>query len=105
VAIVLGQSVSGTLVTWAPVPDAESYSVIRGTLSGITETDVVINLGSVLCIEADSWDESTLGREDDDLPEPGEAFFYLVEYYDRSSTTYGTESAGKPRAPGPGGCE
>jgi hypothetical protein len=88
------------------VPDAESYDVIRGTLNGIAETDVVINLGSVVCIEVSSTDESTLGQEDDELPEPGQAFFYLVEYYDGSSSTYGTESAGKPRAPGlVGGCE
>ena len=49
-------------------------------------------------------DENTLGREDAELPEPGKVFFYLVEYYNGISSTYGAESAGKPRAPGAGAC-
>ena len=30
---------------------------------------------------------------------------YLVEHNDGISSTYGTESAGKPRAPGAGDCQ
>ena len=105
VAIALEQSASGTVVSWAVVPDAESYDVIRGELNNVVETDVVINLGPVVCIEANSTDESTLGWEDGELPGPGRAFFYVVEYYDGVSSTYGTESAGKPRAPGSGDCQ
>ena len=105
VEITLEQSASGTVVSWAVVPDAESYDVIRGELNNVVETDVVINLGTVVCIEANSVDESTLGWEDGDVPNPGEAFFYVVEYDDGISSTYGTESAGKPRAPGSGDCQ
>jgi hypothetical protein len=105
VAIALGQSASGTVVSWAVVPGAESYDVIRGKLNNVVYTGVVINLGTVLCIEANSIDESTLGFEDGELPDPGQAFFYLVEYDDGISSTYGTESAGKPRAPGSGDCQ
>ncbi len=105
VAIVLGQSASGTVVSWAVVPDAKTYNVIRGELNNVVDTGVVINLGAVVCIEANSTDESTLGWEDGELPEPGRAFFYVVEYYDGISSTYGTESAGKPRAPGSGDCQ
>ncbi len=82
-----------------------SYDVIRGQLGQIVETQVVIDLGTVVCIENDSPDASTLGWEDAALPNPGEAFFYLVEYDDGTSSTYGTESADKPRAPGPGDCQ
>ena len=103
-AIALEQSASRTVVSWAVVPDAESYDVIRGELNNVVETGVVINLGTVLCIEEDSTDESTLGWEDGELPEPGRAFFYLVEYFDGISSTYGTESAAYPRAPGLGDC-
>ena len=105
VAILLEQSPGGTLVSWATVPGAESYDVIRGELDNVVETDVVINLGTVVCIEANSADESTLGAEDAELPTPGQAFFYLVEYFDGISSTYGSESAGKPRAPGAGACD
>ena len=105
VAIVLEESASGTVVSWAVVPDAESYDVIRGELNNVVETGVVINLGTVVCIEANSTDESTLGWEDRELPEPGRVFFYAVEYYDGISSTYGTESAGKPRAPSAGDCQ
>ncbi|MCH7779778.1 MAG: right-handed parallel beta-helix repeat-containing protein [Acidobacteria bacterium] len=105
VAIVLERSASGTVVSWAVVPDAESYDVIRGELNNVMETSVVISLGTVLCIEANSTDESTLGWEDGELPEPGQSFFYLVEYDDGISSSYGTEGADKPRAPGPGDCQ
>ena len=82
-----------------------SYDVIRGHLKDIAETEVVINLGTVVCVEEDSLNEDTLGWEDPEIPVSGEAFFYLVEYYDGVSSSYGTESADKPRAPGAGDCE
>ena len=104
VAIVLGPSASGTVVSWAAVPDAQSYDVIRGELTNVMVTGELIDLGTVVCIEEDSTDESTLGWEDGELPEPGRAFFYLVEYFDGITSTYGTESAAYPRAPGSGGC-
>ncbi len=68
VAIALEQSASGTLVFWPAVSGAESYDVIRGELNNIVETSVVINLGTVVCIEANSTDENTLGWEDGELP-------------------------------------
>ena len=37
-------------------------------LDNVVETGVVINLGTVVCIEANSTDESTLGWEDGELP-------------------------------------
>ena len=105
VKIAAAQTASGTVIFWPAVSGAESYDVIRGELNNIVETGVVINLGTVLCIEANSINENTLGWEDGALPEPGQAFFYVVEYYDGISSTYGTESAGKPRAPGLGDCQ
>jgi len=59
----------------------------------------------VLCLESGSTDRSTAGgAEDADTPEPGRAFFYLVEYEDGAQSAYGTESADKPRVPGSGAC-
>ena len=105
VVLALEQSPNGTLATWAWVPDAESYDVIRGELNNVVETGVTINLGTVVCIETNSTDESTIGWKDAELPNPGQVFFYLVEYDNGISSTYGTESAGKPRAPGFGDCQ
>jgi hypothetical protein len=105
VAMLLEENGSGTLARWSAVPGAQSYDVIRGALSSVAEVGQVIGLGTVICIEDDSLDEDTSGWEDADLPNPGEAFFYLVEYYDGTSSSYGTVSAGMPRAPGPGDCQ
>jgi len=92
------------LVSWAVVPGTESYDVIRGELNNVVETGSAIDLGPVVRIEANSTDEDTLGWEDGALPQPGQAFFYVIENFNGISSTYGTESAGKPRAPGPGDC-
>ena len=83
---------------------ALSYDVNRGRLGNITPTNTVIDLGPVVCIEDDSPDASTTGSEDLELPEPGTVFFYLVGYHDGTTSTYGSESANLPRAPGPGSC-
>jgi hypothetical protein len=101
----VAETASGTLALWTTVPGAQSYDVIRGQVGNITETDVSFDLGQVVCIEADSLDETTAGWEDLELPAPGEAFFYLVQFDDGDASTYGSDSAAKPRVPGPGACE
>jgi hypothetical protein len=105
IEVYLAESGAGTSIAWAAVSGAKTYDVIRGELSQIAETPVLINLGTVVCVEDDSLDGSTANRVDPAVPAPGESFFYLVEYFDGTSSTYGTESADKPRAPGPGDCE
>jgi hypothetical protein len=95
----------GLVVSWGTVAGAQTYDVIRGDLSNVTETPVVINLGTVTCLENDSTDVSTVGWEDPAVPPSGEGFFYLVEYFDGTSSGYGTVSASKPRAPGAGDCD
>lgn len=105
IAARLEQSASGTLLWWSAAPGAESYDVIRGVLNNVHDAGPVIDLGPVTCIENDSLDETTAGMEDAAVPAPGGVFFYLVQYFDGMSSSYGAESAGKPLAPGPGGCE
>ena len=49
---------------------------------------------------------TTADREDSENPAAGEAFFYLVEYNDGwLHSSYGTETAAKPRVPANGACE
>jgi hypothetical protein len=90
----------GTSISWIAAAEVESYDVIRGLLKGITESEATIDLGVVTCVEANSTDETTKNHEDPDIPPPGEGFFYLIKYDSPGgSSSYGTESAPKPRVP------
>ena len=105
IEVAVNQNEAGAVLGWGAVPGAQTYDVIRGDLGQIEETPVVINLGSVTCIEDNSADVNTVGWEDPAIPSSGEGFFYLVEYFDGTTSSYGTESASKPRAPGAGDCD
>ncbi len=91
------------VIRWNEVPGAQSYDVIRGQLGNISETLVVIDLGAVTCIENGAPD-ATSGCHCPENPNPGQAYFYLVAYDDGTSSSYGTESADRPRAPASGDC-
>ena len=104
VLISVRQNSRGTLVDWNAVPGALFYDVIRGRLSDMWQGASDINLGAVTCIEASSLDTSTAGMEDAALPKPGEILFYLVQYSDGRTSSYGEPSTSKPRVIGPGGC-
>jgi hypothetical protein len=105
IRIALSNTSSGTRMSWAQVPGALHYNVIRGNLADVVRAASFINLGQVSCIESASLDISTTGREDSAVPAPGKAFFYLVEYNDGKSSSYGSESAGAPEVPGSGACQ
>lgn len=96
---------NGTVVRWKQVSNAQAYSVIRGYLSGLSETPSAITLGPVVCIEAGSLNTDTVGNEDPEVPPAGDVFFYLGEYRDTGNSSYGSESLSKPRQPGPGSCK
>ena len=101
----VAETASGTVIDWNPVVSgAGKYDVIRGELSRLTQAPAVIKLGAVVCVEDDSPNPSTKGSEDTANPSPGQAFFYLVEYLDEMSSSYGMGSASRPRAPGVGAC-
>ncbi len=104
VQISLRQDGAGTVVDWNSVAGALYYDVIRGRLSDIREGASEIKLGGVTCVEAGSLDTSNTGMEDSELPKPGEIFFYLVQFSDGWTSSYGEPSAGKPRVVGSGGC-
>jgi hypothetical protein len=81
------------------------YNVIRGRVSSLADTGPAYGLGPVRCLGAVLLGTSTSGLEDGEDPPAGEAFFYLVEYNDGWSHSYGAESAAKPRSPGQGACQ
>lgn len=103
VILAVQEQTEGTHLNWTPVPGALFYNVISGRISAIRDSGSSFDLGATSCIEAASEDASTTGNEDSSQPLPGEAVFYLVEYYDGWITGYGTDSAVKPRS-FTGGC-
>jgi hypothetical protein len=90
----------GHRVEWAHFGCADSYDVIRGTVSGLTTHD----LGAVHCLANDE----PISRFDDlsgDEPLPGECFFYLVRPNGPTGFAhYGHSSAGSMRSPAIGDC-
>jgi len=107
------QSSSGTLISWRYLGSSDAplnpswYNVARGRVNRIHDAGAAISLGPLDCVEAASVDTSTLGHEDQEVPAPGEAFFYVVEFVDASSgqsSSFGHEGAAKPHQPGSGGC-
>jgi len=95
-------SPAGTVVRWTDVAGAGSYDVIRGELAAIDWTENRIDLGSVTYIVAGTTTITTEGHEDAAKPLPGSGFFYLVQYFDGRSSSFGSDSAPKPREPGLG---
>jgi len=101
----LTQTPAGTRVAWDLVESALHYNVIRGRLDEIRPDGAGISLGRVVCLESRSLDGSTAGNEDSTTPAPGEAFFYLAEYNDGWSTSYGETASARPRVSISGSCE
>jgi len=97
-----------TTVTWDVESGPATYDVLRGDLAGLGANGTGgIDLGTVLCVENDSSDNSTAGFEDPDLPGSGQAFFYLYRGSQGVSDpgSYGSSSAGEERLPTSGDCE
>jgi len=96
---------SGTIVAWSAAEGALFYNAIRGDLAAISDTGAEFRLGDVDCLGSNILSLSTEGAEDSDLPEPGGAFFYLVEYNSGWLSSYGSESLLRPRVVEAGGCQ
>ncbi|MFQ5700651.1 MAG: hypothetical protein ACE5HU_02275, partial [Acidobacteriota bacterium] len=99
------ESTSGTVVEWTDAVGALYYNVVRGEVSQVVDTGPQIDLGSVHCIESRSLNLDTTGSEDSEMPPPGNAFFYLVEYSDGALSSYGSASVNKPRVVISGACQ
>jgi len=89
---------------WGAVNGAVNYDVVRGDLANVRIEGGDVNLGPVTCIEQDSPDATTAGREDNTIPPSGTVFFYAVQFHDGiQDSSYGTESVGRARVVGQGG--
>jgi len=105
VILALEKAPAGTLIDWTSVVTATSYTVVRGNLAELLDRPNFYELGVVTCIESGSLDTTTIGSEDAALPDPGQTFFYVIEYDGAFPSSFGTESAAKPRVPRQGFCE
>jgi hypothetical protein len=91
-----------TTVSYQPYP-GNTYDLIRGLLSNITEWGGAIDLGPVDCIEEDDTTGSIIDAIPPDLPPPGECYFYLLRD-DTAPGPYGFSSGGEERQPQSGDC-
>ncbi len=67
-----------TLLKWNFLGTAYRYDVARGSLRNLASAGDSVELGPLLCVEDNSADIKTAGREDAETPLPGEAFFYVA---------------------------
>lgn len=96
-------SAASTVVSWEPIDRAQHFDTIRGSLDKLRVDGSNVDLGAVTCLETNATANSTVGHEDAAVPEPGHAFFYLVQFYDGIvESSYGEPSAQKARLMGPG---
>ncbi|MCP3980603.1 MAG: hypothetical protein GY716_14975 [bacterium] len=97
-----------TLVSCDPEPDTTVYDVIRGDVANLQlgPGGLAIDLGTVICIEDDSPDNTTVGHEDVAQPAPGQTFFYVFRggLGPGDPGTWGEGSGGLDRVPGAGTC-
>jgi len=93
----LSENGSGTLVSWTAVPGATRYNVVRGEVKKLNEDAEQFLTGPLACVSQATIQTSTAGAEDPGTPPPGQAFFYLVEYYDGQWSSFGTADAAKAR--------
>ncbi len=101
------ESARSTTLIWSPVDGAREYDVIRGDSANLRIDGSDIDLGQVTCVAQGITGTTTAGYEDTAVPEPGQVFFYVVQYNDGTQdSSYGSESAGKARvvSPGDGDC-
>ena len=79
--------------------------VVRGDLASLRIDGSNVDLGTVNCIERESLDTNTSGNADTAMPQPGQVFFYAVQFYDGiQDSSYGSEDVGRARVVARGDC-
>jgi hypothetical protein len=95
---------AATLLRWNFLGTPYRYDAARGEISSLRFAGDSVDLGLITCIEDDSPDLHTGGREDAEIPDPGRAFFYVGRAVRAGAITdWGHSSDGRERI-GAGGC-
>ena len=91
-----------TQIEWAAVEGADAFDVVRGPLDGLAELADRVDLGVVICLASNTAAGSA---QDNALPSPGAAFFYLMRIrWGAEHDIYGRSSGGLDRIPGAADC-
>ena len=94
-----------TLTLETDNPLATSYDFVRGDLVELSESAAGVDVGTVVCLENDSTDRTTIGDEDIEIPAPGQGFFYLARFNaSPGSGSYGGSTQNRDREPSAGDC-
>ncbi len=76
---------------WTSVPGASVYSVIRGGVRGVSVMGSYTILHDVVCAGRSVVQPALRDPILQEDPNLGDAFYYLVGYFDGSFSGYGTE--------------
>lgn len=92
------ESESGTDVSWAPVPQALMYHVLRGSVGSLSDQENGIILTNSDCMGAVATHSEPMYHESVELLGTGDIHYYLVSYDTfEGNSGFGTESSAKPR--------
>jgi hypothetical protein len=101
----LAENPAATLLRWNFLGTPYRYDAARGEIASLRFAGDSVDLGLLTCIEEDSPDLHSGGREDAETPEPGRAFFYVGRGVRAGvAGAWGHSSDGRERA-GAGGCQ
>jgi len=98
-----------TVVEWDADPRAVHYDVIRGDVGDLAPgAGDTVDLGTVTCLENDTYNTSTAGADaDTDQPAPGQVFFFVHRFSpggNAAAGSYGVSASGAARVPSAGDC-
>jgi sugar lactone lactonase YvrE len=98
-----------TYTEWDAHAGVFHFDVVRGDMDALGfNAEGKVDLGAITCIEPQSLDLTTQGGfEDGAVPEPGKAFFYVIQSFDgnvESSYGYGSDSKKRIVQAGNGSC-
>ena len=95
-------SATRTELAWNPVLQADSFDLVRGDVGHLRMNGGTVDLGPVTCL---AQRVSLPSVSDRDIPQPGQAFFYVTRYRRGGTLSeYGWASTDEPRRAGNGDC-
>lgn len=81
-------------LSWSAVAGDTSYNVFRGSISGMSSIGSFTVVQNAACLGRALATPALSGGAMDEDPAIGEAFFYVVEYFDGGYSGYGTATGG-----------
>jgi hypothetical protein len=93
-------AVDASALSWLPVVDAAGFDVVQGNLALLRATGGDFSQAATHCVANDLGGTSTFF---DDVPEPGQAFFFVVRFEDdQGAVSYDDDMREQPVSRDPG---